>query len=134
MAKQTITFVLDTNRDRDVLRWLEGQANKSSAIREAIRAQMDRADVTLRDVLAAIQDLKRHNGTPPATGKRNIKKKLGKNQKDNNWGKSCNVRTPPKDSEPAAARGRSRVKDQSAQKNTFDFQNHIPQCVRCIDV
>ena len=68
MAKQTITFVLDTNRDRDVLRWLEGQANKSLAIREAIRAQMDRADVTLRDVLAAIQDLKRHNGRPAATG------------------------------------------------------------------
>ena len=68
MAKQTVTFVLDTNRDRDVLRWLEGQANKSLAIREAIRAQMDRADVTLRDVLVAIQDLKRHSGTPAATG------------------------------------------------------------------
>lgn len=72
MAKQTITFVLDTNRDRDVLRWLEGQANKSSAIREAIRAQMDRADVTLRDVLAAIQDLKRHNGTPALTGEATV--------------------------------------------------------------
>ena len=68
MAKQTITFVLDTNRDRDVLRWLEGQANKSLAIREAIRAQMGHTDVTLRDVLVAIEDLKRHNGTPPASG------------------------------------------------------------------
>ena len=59
MARQTITFVLDTERDRDILRWLEGQANKSAAIREAIRANLGRGDITLAHVYEAIQDLKR---------------------------------------------------------------------------
>ena len=59
MARQTITFVLDTERDRDILRWLEGQANKSAAIREAIRANLGRGDITLAHIYEAIQDLKR---------------------------------------------------------------------------
>lgn len=58
MARQTITFVLDSERDRDVLRWLEAQLNKSAAIREAIRGRMEQGDVTLGDIYAAIQDLK----------------------------------------------------------------------------
>jgi hypothetical protein len=58
MARQTITFVLDTERDRDIVRWLEGQANKSAAIREAIRANLAHGDITLADVYEAIQDLK----------------------------------------------------------------------------
>jgi hypothetical protein len=37
MARQMITFVLDTVRDRDIIHWLEGQENKSAGIREAIR-------------------------------------------------------------------------------------------------
>jgi len=59
MARQTITFVLDTERDRDVVHWLEGQANKSAAIREAIRANLAHGDVTLAHIYEAIQELKR---------------------------------------------------------------------------
>jgi hypothetical protein len=59
MARQTITFVLDTGRDRDVLRWLQGQENKSAAIREAIRAHLAGEAVTLADVYEAVLDLQR---------------------------------------------------------------------------
>jgi hypothetical protein len=59
MARQTITFVLDTERDRDILRWLEKQSNKSAAIREAIRSNLAHGDITLAHVYEAIQDLKR---------------------------------------------------------------------------
>ncbi len=59
MAKQTITFVVDTERDRDILRWLGSQDNKSAAIREAIRAHLGRGGITLTDVYEAIQDLRR---------------------------------------------------------------------------
>ena len=33
-----IQVVFDTARDADILRWLEGQENRSAAIREVIRA------------------------------------------------------------------------------------------------
>lgn len=66
MAKQAITFVVDSDRDRDILYWLEGQANKSAAIREAIRAHLERGTVTLTEVYEAIQDLKQ-GGWVPAT-------------------------------------------------------------------
>jgi hypothetical protein len=57
MAKQAITFVIDSDRDRDVLRWLEAQNNKSAAIRGAIRTQLSRGlDITLADIYEAIQD------------------------------------------------------------------------------
>ena len=59
MARQTITFVLDTERDRDIVRWLEGQTNKSAAIREAIRTNLAHGDITLAHIYEAIQDLKR---------------------------------------------------------------------------
>lgn len=59
MARQTVTFVLDTERDRDIVRWLEGQDNKSAAIREAIRARAGCGHVTLAEVYEAIQELKR---------------------------------------------------------------------------
>ena len=59
MARQTITFVLDTERHRDILRWLEGEDNKSASIREAIRANLGHGDITLAHVYEAIQDLKR---------------------------------------------------------------------------
>jgi hypothetical protein len=61
MAKHTITFVVDTERDRDILRWLSSQNNKSAAIREAIRTHLGRAGITLSDVYEAIQELKRGN-------------------------------------------------------------------------
>jgi hypothetical protein len=64
MVKQTVTIVVDTERDRDILHWLRSQDNKSAAIREAIRAHLERGSVTLTDVYQAIQDLKRGNWTP----------------------------------------------------------------------
>ena len=66
MARQTVTFVLDTDRDRDIVHWLEGQDNKSAAIREAIRAHLGRSGITLADVYEAIQDLKRCSWMPGA--------------------------------------------------------------------
>jgi hypothetical protein len=66
MAKQPITFVVDSDRDRDILHWLDGHANKSAAIREAIRAHLERGTVTLTEVYEAIQDLKQ-GGWVPAT-------------------------------------------------------------------
>jgi len=64
MAKQTVTFVVDTERDRDILRWLGSQDNKSAAIREAIREHLGRGGITLTDVYEAIQDLKRGSWIP----------------------------------------------------------------------
>jgi hypothetical protein len=66
MARQTITFVLDTVRDRDILHWLEGPQNKSAAIREAIRAHLGHSGITLADVYEAIQNLKRGGWMPGA--------------------------------------------------------------------
>jgi hypothetical protein len=61
MARQTITFVLDTTRHRDILQWLDAQDNKSAAIREAIRAHLERDGITLTDVYEAILDLQRQS-------------------------------------------------------------------------
>jgi len=68
MARQTITFVLDTERDQDVFSWLQSRENKSRAIREAIRAHLGQSNVTLADVYEAIQDLKRCGWKPGAGG------------------------------------------------------------------
>jgi hypothetical protein len=73
VAKQTVTFVVDTERDRDILRWLGRQDNKSAAIREAIREHLGRGDITLTDVYQAIQDLKRGSWKPaPHTRSDNV--------------------------------------------------------------
>lgn len=58
MSRQTVTFVLDTERDRDIVRWLEAQENKSAAIREAIREHQGRSTVTLADVYEAVLELR----------------------------------------------------------------------------
>jgi len=63
MTKQTVTIVVDTERDRNILRWLSSQDNKSAAIREAIRVHIGRGGITLTDVYEAIQDLKRSRWT-----------------------------------------------------------------------
>lgn len=53
-----VNISLDPEHDRDILRWLGSQPNKSLAVREAIRSYMA-ADggVTLADVLAEIKAL-----------------------------------------------------------------------------
>jgi hypothetical protein len=58
MSKRTYSFTLDTEGDRDILRWLERQDNRSAAIREAIRASVA-GGVTLGDVYRAIKELER---------------------------------------------------------------------------
>ena len=58
--KITVSLTLDSDRDRDVVRWLEAQENKSAAVREAIRTHLAGAgSVTLADVLREIRELRR---------------------------------------------------------------------------
>jgi len=53
------SFSLDIEADRDILRWLDRQDNRSAAIREALREHLDRNSVTLDDVYRAIMKLER---------------------------------------------------------------------------
>jgi hypothetical protein len=53
----TRTFSLDTETDRDILRWLAAQDNVSAAIREVIRAHQGHGGVTLGDVYQAVKEL-----------------------------------------------------------------------------
>ena len=72
MAKQTVTFVVDAERDRDILRWLGSQDNKSAAIREAIRDRLGQGGITLAVVYQAIQDLKGGDWTPASDARPHI--------------------------------------------------------------
>lgn len=57
--KVTVTFSLDAEADRDLLRWLERQENRSAAIRAALREHLGRGGVTLWDVYQAVRELER---------------------------------------------------------------------------
>ena len=57
--KVTIPISMDVEGDRDLLRWLERQSNRSAAVREVLRAHLSSGDVTLGDVYRAVQDLRR---------------------------------------------------------------------------
>jgi hypothetical protein len=59
MPKTTEAFSLDTERDADILDWLESQDNKSAAIRAAIRASWLSSSITLADILNEIGEVKR---------------------------------------------------------------------------
>ncbi len=59
MSKTTVGFSLDTDRDADIIAWLDRQENKSRAIREAIRTSWLRGNTTLGDVLNEIGEVKR---------------------------------------------------------------------------
>ena len=61
MAKMTISFTLDTERDRRIVRWYESlpKRGKSEAIRKAIHAYLGKGGITLGDIYEAIQDLRR---------------------------------------------------------------------------
>jgi hypothetical protein len=60
MSRKTFTNIsLDTETDKDILRWLERQENKSAAIRAAIREHIGRNGVTLGDVYRAVKELER---------------------------------------------------------------------------
>jgi len=61
MGKQVITFSIDPEQDRDLVRWLAGlpKRQKSTAIREVLRAGLAQGGLTLGDVYQAIKDLDR---------------------------------------------------------------------------
>lgn len=63
MARTTVTvsFTLDPQADRDIVRWLERleRGKKSAAIRAAIRDHLRRNGVTVGDVYQAVKDLER---------------------------------------------------------------------------
>ena len=62
MAKVTVCFSLDSERDRDLVRWLENlpKRGRSEAIRYTLRSNLSRSGITLGDIYEAIMDLKRH--------------------------------------------------------------------------
>jgi hypothetical protein len=61
MAKVHVSFTLDTEEDKRLVRWLDGlpKGQKSEAIREALANHLSQNGITLRDIYEAIQDLKR---------------------------------------------------------------------------
>ena len=59
MGKQVINVVLNTEADKDILRWLARQENRSAAIREAIRSHIGGGGVTIADVYEAVKKLER---------------------------------------------------------------------------
>ena len=63
MANTTIAFSCDTERDRDILTWLdelrEQKVNKSGAIRKAIRAGRAVNSWTIGDVMAELGEIRR---------------------------------------------------------------------------
>ena len=60
MAKTTKTISFDTERDADLLAWLNAQENVSGAVRDALRSALGReqSNITLEHVYQAVLDLK----------------------------------------------------------------------------
>jgi len=53
-----VNISLDPEHDKDILRWLGEQPNRSAAVREAIRSHIAEEDgITLADVLAEVRAL-----------------------------------------------------------------------------
>jgi len=65
MATVTISFTVDSEKDRDLVRWLDGlpRRKRSEAIRQALRAHLARGSVTLGDVYQAVKVLERRLDT-----------------------------------------------------------------------
>lgn len=61
MAKIVVSFAVDSEKDRDIVRFLDRQPQreKSLAIREALRSHLGRGGVTIGDVYEAVQELGR---------------------------------------------------------------------------
>jgi len=62
--KITVSFTLNSDKDGDILDWLDilPSGEKSSQIRDAVRSYISSQpdnDITLRDIMREIQDLKR---------------------------------------------------------------------------
>jgi hypothetical protein len=63
MATKRVIFVVDDERDRDVLSWWEQQDNKSAAIRDLIRTELRQGSVTLQDIYRAVTELEQRIGS-----------------------------------------------------------------------
>jgi len=61
MARVTVSFSLDDQTDQDIITWLDGlgRGDRSSAIRDALRAAIGAQRVTLDDVLAVVARVER---------------------------------------------------------------------------
>ena len=61
MATVTVSFTIDSEKDRDLVRWLDGlpRRRRSEAIRRVLRDGLGRGGVTLGDVYRAIKVLER---------------------------------------------------------------------------
>ncbi len=70
MAKLTVSFTLDSEQDRDLVRWLDSlpKRGRSEAIRDALRAHLGHSGITLNDVYEAIMDLKRSDFAADTSG------------------------------------------------------------------
>lgn len=55
----TESFSIHTEEDKDIIKWLDAQDNKSKAIRKAIRAYIGDGGITLADIYVAVMALKR---------------------------------------------------------------------------
>lgn len=64
VARATYSFTLDTQKDRHLIRWLEGlpHGEKSAAIREALDAHLGGGGVTLGDVYQVVKTIERQMG------------------------------------------------------------------------
>ncbi|MBU0513918.1 MAG: hypothetical protein KJ621_04030 [Proteobacteria bacterium] len=61
MATVTVSFTLDSETDRDLVRWLAAlpRRQKSAMIRDTLRVGLARGDLTLGDVYQAIKEVER---------------------------------------------------------------------------
>ena len=61
MATVTVSFSLDTERDVDLVTWLEkhDRRARSAAIREKLRAGIHQSGFSLADVMAELREIKR---------------------------------------------------------------------------
>jgi hypothetical protein len=57
MAKTVISFTVDSESDRDLVRWLDSQDNRSAAIRKALRDHIGKRGVTLEDIYEVVKGL-----------------------------------------------------------------------------
>jgi len=59
MAKVTVSFTLDGENDRDLVRWLNGlpKGGKSERIRAVLRSGLARGGITIGDVYQAVKAL-----------------------------------------------------------------------------
>ena len=61
MVKVTVSFSLDSEKDRDLVHWLSNlpKRGRSEAIRDVLRSHLSHSGVTLGDIYEAIMGLKR---------------------------------------------------------------------------